>query len=751
MNHLFVSYSRKDAPAVMRITDLLREDGVKIWQDVSGAGTGIPFSTKWSEVIEEAIHLANGAIIFRSDNWEDSKPCEKEFDLIKKCDIPYLDIDPAEADADPQTAIEKVRRFLSEYVSCPQNDLRTRMISSAYEYKAGVDPYQLIPRSRGKLIAAADIIFEMRQMDVLAAKKNYKSRDPEIYPYIKKYIRFSRRTAVLRISGVLLTALMAIAAVLVLFVLPISLGLTVADTRRSFAGMAAAAKISQVGEADPVRSAEMIEEIKTDTELTSGSCFSLFRNGVRFLDARLPARMLTKKEELLELTETAAVTESRLFSAQLSDNAGSITVTEKATGERRTLNAPCAPSVYAWNADGNLLVYAAGNGVFVYNASTKNVPIRLFENYQPIQKVLFTEFEDRTVAAAVTSRGVALLWDLPEFPVLTRRSGIDYGFITDCETAEAVFIDGNDIVISRNGDERVISPDIKGTIYTPYYDVAPDGSRIAFICENEGKRRIVCVSLDDGRILTDAEPLYTPTAVAFSADGSRICASAEYCAIMQVDVETGEIQYGAYDASHYYYIKRCGDNWILTDLYGLFCVMDGSMKKIRSCGSANYAYTPIFDLAADAENGYAYTVNRGGAHMVGCGRLDIEAGKTNLIVVPDMELVDSNTAVALSEDGRYVAFGYPNGTVRVYGTEKFCLVYETTGIGESVSAIRFAPDCSALCILGSGGNVYRKELPAYELSGTDEDVIREYWMKIVSDVSEKKNAYIDMIKKQINE
>ena len=45
MNHIFISYSRKDSEYVNAVTALLREAGLSVWQDISGKGSGIPFST----------------------------------------------------------------------------------------------------------------------------------------------------------------------------------------------------------------------------------------------------------------------------------------------------------------------------------------------------------------------------------------------------------------------------------------------------------------------------------------------------------------------------------------------------------------------------------------------------------------------------------------------------------------------------------------------------------------------------------
>ncbi len=738
MNHIFISYSRKDADAVFSIADLLRKNGVKIWQDVSGAGTGIPFSTKWFDVITEALYLASGAIVFRSENWEKSTPCKDEFELIRKCDIPYLELDPAAAAAAPEETLRLVQTFLKKAANAEENEIRTKMLSCAYEYKAGVNPYQIIPHSRGIVLSAADILYEMWEMKNAANRHDFKNRNKEIYPYILKYIRFARRTVVLRLAGMALVALMALAAIVLILAVPQAIKTGTEDAQKTYGGMAASGQIERIAGEDPLCAVNMTLALE-ESAVTSGSYYSLYQNGARLMDARLPARVLTEKDALYEKADGAATKESALFSAELSVTSGSVTVTDKTTGMLRTLNAPCPVNAYAWSADGERLLYAAGSAVFVYNAAGKSAPLCLSENYEPVEKVRFAQIDGALYAAAFTSRGTAVLWELEDQPKTSRRSGVYFGVFTENETPEVVFVDGNDVVISRGGAERVLSPDITGTIRTPNYDVTPDGSRIAFITESDGVSHVVAVSLEDGSVLADVETAYRATAAAFNADGTRICASAEGCAILMVDVASGKAEYGPYENRHFYNVTKFGDQWILSDLYNFCVVFDSSMKIRHRCGSVNYMFTPVFDLLADAETGYLFTVNRGGAHNYGCTRFTVATNTINIFAVPEMEHTDANTAAALSGDGKYVAFGYSNGTVLVYETKGMFLVFRYSGLGESVSAIRFAD--GGLYVLGAAGNVYRVDMPALELSDGDEARLAN-WQTLKNRLTEKKNTYI---------
>ena len=89
MEHLFISYSRRDEAYVSAVAEALRARGIEVWQDISGKATGIPYSTKWFEVIQEALFASAGAVVFTSDEWRKSGPCRKEIELIEALDIPY--------------------------------------------------------------------------------------------------------------------------------------------------------------------------------------------------------------------------------------------------------------------------------------------------------------------------------------------------------------------------------------------------------------------------------------------------------------------------------------------------------------------------------------------------------------------------------------------------------------------------------------------------------------------------------------
>ena len=156
MNHLFISYSRRDSEFVGAVTEKLRQLGYEVWQDVSGKSSGIPFSTKWFAAIEEALYASAGAVVFRSGYWEKSVPCRKEYDIVKDLAIPCFEVKFPQDDADALT--EQIREWADSAVyGDEKNELRTWMMSSVNAQRArrsrnaGIPHYRKMKESRAFL------------------------------------------------------------------------------------------------------------------------------------------------------------------------------------------------------------------------------------------------------------------------------------------------------------------------------------------------------------------------------------------------------------------------------------------------------------------------------------------------------------------------------------------------------------------------------------------------------------------------
>lgn len=743
MGHIFISYSRKDEKIVDAFASKLRSEGFDLWQDKSGAASGIPFSTKWFSVIEEALYLSSGAVIFDSEFWQKSNPCQKEKQLIDACALPFLSLDPADVASDPNSARAAFCKFYERDVAVDANENRTTLFSSAYELKAGVSPYQLLRHTGGVLVSFFHAFFTLSQLKKQVSDCHYDQLNPEIYPYMKRYLSFSRNVAVRRAAVLLLGALAAITALIFVLAVPKALEESMQENSATYDGQAAAGLMTDLAEIDPPAATKIAEQLD-DSSVTVSSYFSLSASASKLMNTRLPKHVLTNENEKYAAAIVAGSSAvSSLYDVVFTDTIGELIFTEHLSGIRWTVDLPAPPDHIAWNRDGNLLICSAGHNVFVYDPYSRRMPIQLDENFEQVTDVGFVELDGVSYAAAITEQGTTLLWGNPEMPRPIQRRNINYGVFIDDNTA--LFTDGNEVILAGNGREISYALDPEYTIHSPGYSVSDNQSQIALIVEKKGTVSIVVMSLADGSIVLETAPDYEPTALVWSSDGKYIYGSAYGCGILRIDAAAGTVDYG--DEPRYYRNIGCmDDRFVLTDYYGGATVYDSALHPVKDCGHINYVNLPLFQMAVDPDANFLFSVNRGGAYLGGCTRFNLETEEIHFFYTPKLDGVDANTAVALSGDGAYVAFGYPNGNIRVYEEADMYLVYERQCIGEAVSALRFSEDGRTICILGESGNICKTEMNRYELFSGEESVLPA-WTAMKNDLVDMREQYLSGIEK----
>lgn len=80
MNHIFISYSRKDRNVVAQFVESLRTNDFIVWQDVSGISAG----DKWQQALLDAIEQAAVVIVFWTSHAFHSKAVNEEIDHALK-------------------------------------------------------------------------------------------------------------------------------------------------------------------------------------------------------------------------------------------------------------------------------------------------------------------------------------------------------------------------------------------------------------------------------------------------------------------------------------------------------------------------------------------------------------------------------------------------------------------------------------------------------------------------------------------
>lgn len=209
MEHIFISYSRRDSQIVGAYVEKLREQGLSVWQDVSGRAEGIPYSTKWFAAIEEALYTSDGALIFRSEGWEESAPCAKEAQLITSLAIPVMEVNlKTEDTSSPQSSSEVIGRIQTwaEQVvyGDEKNRDRTWMLTAVNAAREKRDPLSGIPRYRRRKDAKA-FLKRLENCRNLIEELDYETKYPELHRELEAFLDRSGKVTVrdgrLRIAG----------------------------------------------------------------------------------------------------------------------------------------------------------------------------------------------------------------------------------------------------------------------------------------------------------------------------------------------------------------------------------------------------------------------------------------------------------------------------------------------------------------------------------------------------------------------
>lgn len=744
MNHLFISYSRTEETIIDSFVNKLRAEQISIWQDKSGAGTGIPFSERWLDVIEEAIYMSSGAIFFASENWENSDACRHEMDIVKNCGVPFIVLNPEEIDKDPERYIDEVKQFIEGMVENPYNDCRTELCSAAYEYSKGMNPYQLVRHTRGVGESVLFILKVINEYKEVIETEGYRENNPKYYEYMNRFLRKARNIKLKSMAWVSLGVLVAILAVILTasIILAIPKGVTVSE--QTYSGLAISGSLEKFKTEDPIIAAQKVLEF--DEEQITGTSFaSLDMDVMEIMNKELPERVIldsTEGNEKKRIMEQKNCQDSEHYLADPDLNKGSIRITDLHSFNQWTIDTPGAVSSYSWNENGTKLIYSAGSKVFIYDPSGSGNPIQLNECFEQVREVKFFKQDVKEdvieKVVAVTERDTVLIWDDPIPDKEFQRKGIRYGVFTDDSIPTAIYIDGDTIVVNKNQKETTYQPFLDWTLTNTGFAVSEDGRNIAVILSKDEEYEVGVVDLTDGSVICEIKTPYRPTALCYDSD-NKIYASSFGCGIMRIDPNKKEVIAGT-EQLYFSNIIKWKDRLVLTDGYGWCTLFDKDLKKVKEYGNLNDICVSYLDLAIAENKGYLYSVNRGAGDIFGCSRFNLDTQEIHRFVIKNMNRVAANTAVAISEDENYVVFGYPNGVIRVYEVEHMYLACEKTVTDESISAIRISPDNSVINVLGESGNIYSVLFRHYD-ENVSLEVMKNNWVQMQEDLKNKVDTY----------
>jgi hypothetical protein len=88
MNHLFLSYSRKDTDVMLRVRDALRAEGLSVWTDENLT----PGTSQWNKEIQNAIATGAGIIVLLSPSSNESEWVANEIAYGRSHKLPIFPI-----------------------------------------------------------------------------------------------------------------------------------------------------------------------------------------------------------------------------------------------------------------------------------------------------------------------------------------------------------------------------------------------------------------------------------------------------------------------------------------------------------------------------------------------------------------------------------------------------------------------------------------------------------------------------------
>lgn len=720
---IFFSYQRDNVSLVTDIRKKLEYRNMKIWQDISGKGSGIPFSTNWEKVIVEAIHASTAAVIFRSETWKKSKACDDELRIISKLHMPCrvftLDgndiIDEDYRVFDVEGLVSEIENWYYEEVNNSENIYRTDLMSTAHSFAKNPKLKSVLPK-RHELKNLLDVAKRNDYFRKPAALYKNVSNASREFHYSEEQLKIESNELSESIQTLINTTrkkhkwsrIRRITAAISLFVLIVTTLIlysairsqvdfserTIAQSRELFAiGRVAEASLSEA--LWPFISDVFVEDIFTGHDMLDVRGHQL----LRLLDETLPIVTFAANEiDARESVDNAIITESPYFEVGYSEYSGNITITDINNGSTARITVESVPSSVAWNMDGDMLAISAGNNVYIYYAAGRGTVTKLMGNAEQIASVAWRD----NLVMARTEQDNKIIWINPILS-MTHSHMIQGGIIASInDTAIPVYVVDPYIIIQKDGEETYISMemDVSGGVFM---DFSPINNYVAL----SNGSTVMIVDILRAEIVYTKEFDTSIMGVAFSHDGSLLgVVSFSFDGMFTINIETGEIMHSGPFDFQLFALSPYHDGWIASIAgWGAIQIFDRNLQPsgtLFHLSSNQFAHR----IVISEEHDFLFSTSNGGNHQFNSTRLHIGTEEIYRIHLASNTRTLSNSAVALTQDENFVAFGSPDGQITIWDTVAMYMVWTSSAINEAVIDISFSYNNERLYALGRSGTVY---------------------------------------------
>lgn len=709
---IFVSYSRRDVAPVTSFVESIRTRGLKVWQDISGRQSGIPYSTRWFEAIENAIHQSWGAIIVDSDNWQASRPCRTELQMIEDCEIPHVRVPVSEIEECPAEALEKVMAWIAECVDNEENYVRTDLVSKAFRYSKRKGRLSLVPRPR-HLYGSINLLKRLRQ---LSKYVNFRF-SPEESASIRTYLAHSKRSVVVRWS-LIFAGLLVCAFSFNVSRLSALLRDRMTDYKYSETNDAAyISAIRRISADDPAYALYLL----TDPALVDEKENEIvFKENQRYFHAQQAMLELLAESYPIEhregstvaqaIDEEPATASTVSVSVDYNPENGMATIEDAERGLSKTIALGDEPSCWVADESGDLVAVAVGGKVIVADLPGYTDPVTLRGN---TDSVVSLRFDDDEIVAS-TASGDSIAWNAPFLARASNRTGraVRLGSLAvdDADDPTAAFIADGKLVISSGGMETTIrmtaadgSPDVHAS-FGEHCVLSDDGTLLAV--RGGGSLFVMDTATTETLLSVETSGLEPLT---FSDDGTKLaCADSSSNCLVEVDLQTQEARRSDGEDHSIMMAVPFNGGYLSVDALGQGHVYEENLERLDDLSIPIHQRTGmgVNGLAASESSGYAFASAYGDYKKQNLTRVDVTTGEVAYFDLETDDDMVSTTAVVLSDDESSVAFGHADGTVRIWNSETMNLVYLDRSIPEMVIDLVFSHDGQTLYALGGSGAVY---------------------------------------------
>ncbi len=704
MNHIFVSYSRKDEAAVTKVVSALKEKGYPIWQDTSGPASGIPFSTKWFDIIEEAVYSASGAIIFHSENWEASGPCQDEYELMRKTgkEDCLMVIETAEIEDRFEQILKDAEDFIDWIRRSQGYNFRTLVFSSAYAMKNGADPYQLVETHNG---IKSGFQYMLLVIGMFFERKDLKEYDPEFFPYIDRYLKFAVRTALTRafslVLGLVLIGMIAI---------PV-LSARNEIHQGEFRMKSALDDYSTVRNMQDLRYKNLITAIDVYNNSHAFNAImdtipSVIANAAQLQNTDMPAIVSMDNDPAYFTRKTSGSSER--YSVSFSETAGAFYIEDHLQNTVQTLNTPSPVTGHAWNHDGTVLAYVCGRKIFVFCPSAGTPPMRLTESTYPVSEIGFYEIEGKEMAAAVQD-SLTLFYEIPFEMQTLHGKTIRSGYLIS--SGDAVYVSDNTVYMNHDNTETAADVLPEGAV--PDELTVCKDAYLAVTYDLGSEHHLLICSSADQTVISDTLLPGPLNGIVFSEDGSAVFGYSGN-ELFRISCADGTI-----------INRKTGDPVLAICPYGdgiavhtgLSASIYDTNLKTKKKNTVSISQAPDrtdFEMTSAGEHLFASSVSPG--RYISFDHIDMTEKNNETVYFDALQDYAGISVLSASEDERYILFGYDDGTVRIFQDNGQYLIYEDRLISEQIIDLKYDSSTRTMTILGVSGSIYRLqiEMPALD-------------------------------------